>query len=99
MTAMALVETSGSRSFMPVLKTAQANLVPLKDDADGALAGLAEAKLRMRGHVLRQVLDTPVGLTAPRRIDLGWFLARQDQESSLDVGVVLARRRGTARRT
>ena len=90
MTATALVANSGSRSFIQVSKTVQANLVPLEDDADGALAGSAQAELGMGGHVLRQVFDTPVGLPSPRRINLGRFLAGQDQESSLDVGVVLA---------
>src|SRR5439155_11097806 len=73
-----------------VLKTVQANPVPLEDDADGALAGPTQAELGMGGHVLRQVVDTPVGLPGSRRINLGRFLARQHQESSLDVGVVLA---------
>src|SRR6266702_21716 len=90
MTATALVANSGSRSFIQVLKTVQANLVPLENDADGALAGTTQAELGMGGHVLRQVLDTPVGLPGSRRINLGRFLARQHQESSLDVGVVLA---------
>src|SRR5207253_310243 len=90
MTATALVANSGSRSFIQVSKTVQANLVPLEDDADGALAGAAQAELGIAGHVLRQVVDTPVGLPGSRRINLGRFLARQHQESSLDVGVVLA---------
>src|SRR3954449_12475035 len=38
MTATALVANSGSRSFIQVLKTVQANLAPLEDDADGAFA-------------------------------------------------------------
>src|SRR4051794_20849196 len=92
MTATALVANSGSRSFIQVSKTVQANLVPLEDDADGALARSAQAKLGMGGHVLRQVFDAPVGLPASRRIDLGRFLACQHQEPRLDVGVVLARR-------
>src|SRR6266853_6786032 len=91
MTATALVANSGSRSFIQVSKTVQANLVPLEDDADRALAGMAQAELGMGGQVLRQVVDTPVGLPGSRRINLGRFLAGQDQESSLDVGVVLAR--------
>src|SRR2546428_4081992 len=90
MTATALVANSGSRSFIQVSKTVQANLVPLEDDADGGPAGITQAGLGMGGHVLRQVLDTPVGLPGSRRINLGRFLARQHQESSLDVGVVLA---------
>src|SRR6266542_1523669 len=90
MTATALVANCGSRSFIQVSKTVQANLVPLKDDADCALAGTAQAEFRMCGHVLRQVVDTPVGLPGSRRIDLGRFLSGQHQESSLDVGVVLA---------
>src|SRR6266851_5719131 len=93
MMATALVANSGSRSFIQVSKTVQANLVPLENDADGALAGAAQAKFGMGGHVLRQVLDTPVGLPGTRRINLGRFLAGQHQESSLDVGVVLAWRR------
>src|SRR5438067_3685492 len=92
MITTALVANSGSRSFIQVSKTVQANLVPLEDDADGALAGPAQAELGMGGHVLRQVLDAPVGLPGPRRINLGRFLAGQHQQSSLDVGVVLARR-------
>src|SRR6266545_1363379 len=91
MTATALLANSGSRSFIQVLKTVQANLVTLEDDADGALAGTAQAEFRMCGHVLRQVVDTPVGLPGSRRIDLGRFLAGQHQESSLNVGVVLTR--------
>src|SRR5215204_419119 len=89
MTATALVANSGSRSFIQVLKTVQANLVPLEHDADRALAGCAEAKFGMRGHVLRQILDAPVGLSGSRRINLGRLLAGQHQESRLDVGVVL----------
>src|ERR1051326_3673053 len=92
-TATALVGNPGARSFLQVLETVQANLVPLEDDADGALARAAQAELGMPGHVLRQVFDAPVGLASPRRIDLGRFLTGQHQESSLDVGVVLARRR------
>src|SRR5262249_43424854 len=90
MTATALVANSGSRSFIQVLKTVQANLVPLEDDADGALAGTTQAELGMRGHIVRQVLHAPVGLPSSCRIDLGRFLAGQHQESRLDVGVVLA---------
>src|SRR5712692_4701161 len=93
MMATALVANSGSRSFIQVSKTVQANLVPLENDADGALTGAAQAKFGMGGHVLGQVLDTPVGLPGTRRINLGRFLAGQHQESSLDVGVVLAWRR------
>src|SRR5215211_5451445 len=93
MTATALVANSGSRSFIQVSKTVQSELVPLEDDADGALAGMAQPKFGMGGHVLRQVVDAPVGLPGPSRIDLGRFLAGQHQESSLDVGVVPARRR------
>src|SRR5215204_6989688 len=89
MTATALVANSGSRSFIQVLKTVQANLVTLEDDANGALAGAAQAKFGMSGHVLRQVLDAPVGLPATRRIDLGRFLAGQHQQPGLDVGMVL----------
>src|SRR6266581_1594192 len=91
MMATALVAKSGSRSFIQVSKTVQANLVPLEHDADGALAGMAEAKLGMGGHVLRQILDAPVGLPGPRRIDLGGFLAGQHQQPGLDVGMVLTR--------
>src|SRR6266566_783974 len=91
MTATALVANSGSRSFIQVLKTVQANLVPLENDADDALAGTTQAELGMRGHVLRQVLDAPVGLPGPRRINLGRFLAGQHQQPGLDVGMVLTR--------
>src|ERR1700730_965392 len=87
--ATALVANSGSRSFIQVSKTVQANLVPLKNDADGALAGTAQAKLGMSGHVLGEVLDAPVGLTDAGRIDLGWFLTGQDQQPGLDVGMIL----------
>src|SRR5438874_12558423 len=66
MMATALVANSGSRSFIQVSKTVQANLVPLEDDADGALAGTTQAELGMGGHVLRQVVDTPVGLPSSR---------------------------------
>src|SRR6266571_5022636 len=90
MMATALVAKSGSRSFIQVSKTVQANLVPLENDADGALAGSAQAELGMGGHVLRQVRDAPVGLPGTCRVDLGRFLAGQHQESSLDVGMVLA---------
>src|SRR5438270_4080639 len=90
MTATALVANSGSRSFIQVLKTVQANLVPLENDADGALAGTTQAELGMGGHILSQVLDAPVSLAGTRRINLGRFLAGQHQQSSLDVGVVLA---------
>src|SRR5579859_7872251 len=90
MTATALVANSGSRSFIQVLKTVQANLVPLENDANGALAGSAQAELGMGGHVLRQVVDAPVGLPASGRINLRRRLAGQHQESSLDVSVVQA---------
>jgi hypothetical protein len=93
MTATALVAKSGSRSFIHVSKTVQSELVPLEDDADGALTGTAQAKFGMCGHVLRQVVDAPVGLPGTRWIELGRFLTGQHQQSSLDVGVVLARRR------
>src|SRR6266567_1119420 len=89
-TATALVANSGSRSFIQVSKTVQANLVPLEDDANGALTGAAQAELGMGRHVLRQVVDTPVGLPGTSRINFRRFLAGQHQESSLDVGVVLA---------
>src|ERR1700730_2036483 len=79
MTATALVANSGSRSFIQVSKTVQANLVPLEDDADGALAGTTQAELWMGGHILRQVVDTPVCLPGSRRVDLGRFLAGQHQ--------------------
>src|SRR5436309_11521827 len=52
MTATALVANSGSRSFIQVSKTVQSNLVPLETDADGALAGAAQAKRGLGGHVL-----------------------------------------------
>src|SRR5256886_10493764 len=86
MTATALVANSGSRSFIQVLKTVQANLVPLENDADGALAGTTQAELGMGGHIPRQVFDTPVGLPGSRRINLGRFLAGQHEQSSLDIG-------------
>src|SRR6185437_3822787 len=90
MIATALVAKSGSRSFVQVSKPVQANLVPFEDDADGALAGMAQTQLGMAGHVLRQIRDTPVGLPTSRRIDVGRFLTGQHQESRLDVGMVLA---------
>src|SRR6266700_4471783 len=93
MMATALVANSGSRSFIQVSKTVQANLVALENDADGAFTGTAQAQFGMGGHVLRQVFDTPVGLAGPRRIDLGWFLTGQHQQPGLDVGMVLTRRR------
>src|SRR5438128_9142098 len=86
MMATALVANSGSRSFIQVSKTVQANLVPLEDDADGALAGAAQAKFRMGGHVVSEVLDAPVGLTGTGRVDLGWLLTGQHQQARLDVG-------------
>src|SRR5229473_4308497 len=91
MMATALVANSGSRSFIQVSKTVQANLVPLENDADGALAGAAQAKFGMGGHVLGQVLDAPVGLTGTGRVDLGWFLTGQYQQPGLDVGMILTR--------
>src|SRR5438128_2337440 len=84
MMATALSAKLGSRSFIQVSKAVQANLVPLEDDSDGALAGTAQAEFRMGGHVLREVLDAPVSLPGSRRINLGRFLAGQHQESSLD---------------
>src|SRR5438132_2671837 len=84
MMATALVANSGSRSFIQVLKTVQANLVPLEDDADGALAGTTQAELGMGGHIPRQVFDTPVSLAGSRRIDLARFLAGQHQQPGLD---------------
>jgi len=45
----------------------------------------------MGGRVLRQVVDTPVSLPGPRRIDFGRFLAGQHQEPSLGVVMLLAR--------
>src|SRR5947209_3073447 len=79
MIATALVAKSGSRSFIQVSKTVQANLVPLENEADGALAGMTQTEFGMGRHVLRQVLDAPVGLPTSRRIDLGRFLAGQHQ--------------------
>src|SRR6266568_8706333 len=76
MIATALVAKSGSRSFIQVSKTVQANLVPLEDDADGALARTTQAQFGVGGHVLRQVFDAPVGLPGPRRIDLGGLFGR-----------------------
>src|SRR5207244_4386617 len=86
MMATALVANSGSRSFIQVSKTVQANLVALENDADGAFTGAAQAKFGMGGHVLGQVLDAPVGLTGTGRVDLGWLLTGQDQQPGLDVG-------------
>src|ERR1700686_689325 len=88
MMATALVANSGSRSFIQVSKTVQANLVPLENDADGALAGMTQTKLGMGSNVLSQILDTPVCLPGSRRINLGRFLAGEYQETRLDVGVV-----------
>ena len=51
MTATALVANSGSRLFIQVSKTVQAHLVAFEDDADGALAGMAQAEFRMGGQV------------------------------------------------
>src|SRR5215471_10787476 len=92
MIATALVANSGSRSFIHVLKTVQANLVALENDADGALAWMPEAEFGMGGHVLGQVLDGPVGLPDACRIDLRGCLAGQHQQARLDIGVILARR-------
>src|SRR3954447_11143043 len=89
-TATALVGKSGSRSFIQVSKTVQANLVPLEDDADGAFAGMAQAQFGVGGQVLRQVVDAPVGLSSSAGINLRRLLASQDQKSGLDVSVVLA---------
>ena len=89
MMATAFSAKLGSRSFIQVSKTVQANLVPLENDADGAFAGTAQAKLGMSGHVLGEVLDAPMGLPGPRRINLGRFLAGQHEKSSLDIGMVL----------
>src|SRR5262249_47351742 len=90
MIATALVANSGSRSFIQVLKTVQANLVPLEDDADGALTGMSEAEFGGGSHVLGQVLDGPVGLPDACRIALRGCLAGQHQQARLDVGVVRA---------
>src|SRR5215471_3291188 len=91
--ATALVANSGSRSFIQVSKTVQSEFVPLEDDANRALAGMAQAKFGMSGHVLGQVLDTPMGLPSSRGIHVGGFLASQDQQPRLHVGLVLAWRR------
>ena len=90
MIATALVANWGSRSFIQVSKPVQANLVPLEDDADGALAGLARAEFRVGGHLPSQLVAAPVGLPGSRRIHLAGLLAGQHQQSRLDVGVVLA---------
>src|SRR3954464_14270112 len=84
-TATALVGKSGSRSFIQVSKTVQANLVPLEDDANGAFAGMAQAQFGVGGQVLRQVVDAPVGLSSSAGINLRRLLASQDQKSGLDV--------------
>ena len=91
MMATAFSAKLGSRSFIQVSKTVQANLVPLENDADGALAGTAQAKFRVVGHELSQVVDAPMGLTSAGRIDLRRFLTGQDQQAGLDVGMVQAR--------
>src|SRR6266851_4246622 len=91
MMATALVANSGSRSFIQVSKTVQANLVTLENDADGAFAGAAQSELGMGGHVLGQVPGSPVALTGTGRVDLGWFLTGQYQQPGLDVGMVLTR--------
>ena len=56
MMATALVANSGSRSFIQVSKTVQADLVTLENDADRAFTGAAQAKFRMGGHVLARSL-------------------------------------------
>src|SRR6266704_100281 len=76
----------GSRSFIQVSKTVQPKLVALEDDADGALAGTAQAKFGMGADVLGQVPGRPVGLSDAARVDLGWFLTGQHQQARLDVG-------------
>jgi hypothetical protein len=91
MIATALVANSGSRSFIQVSKTVQANLVPLENDADGALAGTAQAKFGVPGNVLGQIRDAPAGLAGTGRVNLGWLLTGQRQHSGLDVGMVLTR--------
>src|SRR5262245_23109446 len=83
MIATALVANSGSRSFIHVLKTVQANLVALENDADGALAWMPETEFGMGGHVLGQVLDGPVGLPEACRIDLRGCLTGQHQQARL----------------
>src|SRR5437660_4753156 len=80
MMATALVANSGSRSFIQVSKTVQANLVPLEDGADGALAGPTQAELGVGGDVLGQILDAPMGLTDATRVDLGRVLAGQHED-------------------
>src|SRR5207245_5397607 len=72
-------------------KTVQANLVALENDADGAFTGAAQAEFGMSGNILGQRLDAPVGLAGAGRVDLGWLLTGQDQQSGLDVGMVLTR--------
>src|SRR6266487_3071850 len=91
MMATALVAKSGSRAFIQVSKTVQANLVPFENDADGALAGTPQAKFRVGSNVLGEVPGHPVGLSGAARVDLGWFLTREYQQPGLDVGVVLTR--------
>src|SRR5437016_2626973 len=93
MMATALVANSGSRSFIQVSKTVQANLVTFEDDADGALAGAAQSKFGVHGHVLGQILDAPVGLADTGRVDLGWLLTGQHQQPGLDVGGIQTGRR------
>src|SRR5215204_610316 len=91
MITTAFVANSGSRSFIQVSKTVQSELVPLEHGANGALAGMAETQFRMGRHVVGQVLDAPVGLAGTGRVNRRWLLTREDQQSGLDVGMVLAR--------
>ncbi len=88
MMATVLSTKLGSRSFIQVSKTFQANLVPLENDADGALAGTAQAKLRVVGHELGQVVDAPMRLAGAGRVNLRRFLTSQHQQAGLDLGMV-----------
>ncbi len=88
MMATAFSANSGSRSFIQVSKTVQAQLMALQNDADGTLSRRTEAQLRMVSDVLSQGLNSPVRLPSPARIHFGWFLTRQDHQLSLDVGAI-----------
>src|SRR5439155_24263528 len=71
MMATAFWAKRGSRSFIQASKTVQAQLVPLEDDADRALAGRAQPQLGVGPHLGGQVLDRPVGLPGPGGVPLG----------------------------
>jgi len=66
----------------------QANLVLLDNDADGAFARTAQAKFRVAGNELGQIVDAPMGLTSTGLVDLARLLTGQDQQACLDVSRV-----------